>query len=439
MSKRDRQHHHARRHPRRGRSRRRAHDVPAAGHRLAADVRPRRRHAAVDGEPRVLRAVRARARRVDRAQGRRGRASRAGRSTTVDLALLEHEREEELLRALALYPDVVAEAAETRAPQKVTTWVRDFARAFHGFYRDCRVLTDDAELTQARLWLTEACRIGLANALGAARRAARPTRWRASTTTTTTSRRTRVTRRSTSRCCRRRRRSTPTGSVSIGGVDLVELAERVRHAAVRLRRGRAARAGAASTAPASARGVAYASKAFLCTAMARLVAEEGLDLDVATGGELHVALHAGFPAERIVFHGNNKSADELRAALAAGVGRIVVDSFDELDRARAARRRRARPRRAVHRARDARRRGAHARVHRDRHRRLEVRVRARQRRRARGGRRASSVDGRCGSPGCTATSGRRCSASTRSRARSTRWSASCAQIETDDAARRSTS
>lgn len=79
-------------------------------------------------------------------------------------------------------------------------------------------------------------------------------------------------------------------------------------------------------------GVAYASKAFLCTAMARLVADEGLDLDVATGGELHVALHAGFPPERIVLHGNNKSTDELRAALASGVGRIIIDSFDELDR-----------------------------------------------------------------------------------------------------------
>jgi arginyl-tRNA synthetase len=85
---------------------------------------------------------------------------------SVDLSLLTHEREEELLRALALYPQVVADAAATRAPQKVTTWVRDFARAFHGFYRDCRVLTEDAALTQARLWLTEACRVGLANALG---------------------------------------------------------------------------------------------------------------------------------------------------------------------------------------------------------------------------------------------------------------------------------
>ncbi|HWW44603.1 MAG TPA: diaminopimelate decarboxylase [Acidimicrobiia bacterium] len=78
--------------------------------------------------------------------------------------------------------------------------------------------------------------------------------------------------------------------------------------------------------------VAYASKAFLCTAMAQLVAEEGLHLDVATGGELHVAVHAGFPPGRLVVHGNNKSDDELDAALAAGSGRIVADSFDELDR-----------------------------------------------------------------------------------------------------------
>ena len=78
--------------------------------------------------------------------------------------------------------------------------------------------------------------------------------------------------------------------------------------------------------------VAYASKAFLCVAMARLVAEEGLHLDVATGGELHVALAAGFPAERIVLHGNNKSEYELATALDVGVGRIVLDSFDEIDR-----------------------------------------------------------------------------------------------------------
>ena len=53
-----------------------------------------------------------------------------------------------------------------RAPQKVTTWVREFASRFHSFYRECRVLTDDDELTQARLWLVEASRIGLSSALG---------------------------------------------------------------------------------------------------------------------------------------------------------------------------------------------------------------------------------------------------------------------------------
>ncbi len=78
--------------------------------------------------------------------------------------------------------------------------------------------------------------------------------------------------------------------------------------------------------------VAYASKAFLCRAMARLVDEEGLALDVSTAGELHAALLAGFPATRLVFHGNNKSYAELKRALEVGVGRIVVDSFDELVR-----------------------------------------------------------------------------------------------------------
>ena len=78
--------------------------------------------------------------------------------------------------------------------------------------------------------------------------------------------------------------------------------------------------------------VIYATKAFLCGAMARLANEEGLLLDVATGGELFAALHAGVPGERCVFHGNNKSVEELRAAITARVQHIVVDSFDELDR-----------------------------------------------------------------------------------------------------------
>jgi diaminopimelate decarboxylase len=78
--------------------------------------------------------------------------------------------------------------------------------------------------------------------------------------------------------------------------------------------------------------VYYAGKAFLNAAVVRWVADEGLRLDVCTGGELAVALHAGFEPARIAFHGNNKSVAELSAALDAGVGRIIVDSFDEIDR-----------------------------------------------------------------------------------------------------------
>jgi arginyl-tRNA synthetase len=83
----------------------------------------------------------------------------------TSLARLVHERELELLRALEAFPGVVEEAAALRAPHRVTTWVRDFAKSFHGFYRDCRVISDDEALTQARLWLAEACRLGLASAL----------------------------------------------------------------------------------------------------------------------------------------------------------------------------------------------------------------------------------------------------------------------------------
>jgi diaminopimelate decarboxylase len=78
-------------------------------------------------------------------------------------------------------------------------------------------------------------------------------------------------------------------------------------------------------------GVAYATKAFLCRAMAKLAIEEGMRLDVATHGELHVALSAGATGDQLVLHGNNKSVDELRAAREVGAT-IVVDSFDEFDR-----------------------------------------------------------------------------------------------------------
>src|SRR3954471_21697738 len=78
--------------------------------------------------------------------------------------------------------------------------------------------------------------------------------------------------------------------------------------------------------------VVYASKAFPCTAAYRLLAEEGLACDVASGGELYLALRGGFAPERIYFHGNNKSVAELESAREAGVGVIVIGSFQELER-----------------------------------------------------------------------------------------------------------
>lgn len=81
-------------------------------------------------------------------------------------------------------------------------------------------------------------------------------------------------------------------------------------------------------------GVAFASKSFLCGAMARLAFEEGLCIDVATGGELDLVLRSGVPASRIIMHGNNKSYDELERSVASGVHRLVVDNFDEIERLR---------------------------------------------------------------------------------------------------------
>lgn len=77
--------------------------------------------------------------------------------------------------------------------------------------------------------------------------------------------------------------------------------------------------------------VFYAAKAFLSRAVARWVAEEGLSIDVCSGGELAIALDVGFPVERIALHGNNKSAAELQTAVTAGIDLVVIDSFDEIE------------------------------------------------------------------------------------------------------------
>src|SRR5271165_2297563 len=78
--------------------------------------------------------------------------------------------------------------------------------------------------------------------------------------------------------------------------------------------------------------IVFASKAFPCTAVLALFAAEGLWCDAASGGELHLALAAGFRPERILLHGNAKSAAELRMALRHRIGAIVIDNFDEIDR-----------------------------------------------------------------------------------------------------------
>lgn len=125
------------------------------------------------------------------------------------------------------------------------------------------------------------------------------------------------------------------GHLEIGGCDTLELAEQygtplfvmdeahIRHVM------RAMKAALAAQHPNTT--IIYASKAFPCLALARIVAQEGLSIDVASAGELFTALRADFPPERIVFHGNNKSRDELVMAVRAGVGRIIVDNEHELD------------------------------------------------------------------------------------------------------------
>ena len=81
----------------------------------------------------------------------------------ANLALLTHERELDVLRSLSELPETVLSACADRAPHRVTTWVRELAGAFHGFYHDCYVVGDGVspELTQARLWLVESARVGL--------------------------------------------------------------------------------------------------------------------------------------------------------------------------------------------------------------------------------------------------------------------------------------
>ena len=128
-----------------------------------------------------------------------------------------------------------------------------------------------------------------------------------------------------------------TGRLEVGGCDVIELAREfgtpayvVAEDDLRTRAREFVQAG--RDAGLKDWGVVFASKAFPCLAVLQVFAQEGLDCDVASGGELHLALTAGFDPARILLHGNAKSEAELRMALATGVGLIVIDNFDEIGR-----------------------------------------------------------------------------------------------------------
>jgi diaminopimelate decarboxylase len=128
------------------------------------------------------------------------------------------------------------------------------------------------------------------------------------------------------------------GRLEVGGCDVLELAAEFGTPAYVYAeddmRARARSFTEAFRARAEHFEIVYASKAFPCTAVYRLFAEEGLSADVASGGELHLALAAGMDPERLYMHGNNKSPAELDYAIESGLGHIVVDSYDEIDRLR---------------------------------------------------------------------------------------------------------
>jgi diaminopimelate decarboxylase len=131
-------------------------------------------------------------------------------------------------------------------------------------------------------------------------------------------------------------RRPPGGPLEVGGCDVIELArEHGTPAYVYAEddiRSRAREYVSAFARRTDRFEIVWASKAFPCTAVNALLAEEGLSCDVASGGELYLALKGGFPPERIYVHGNNKSEAELGYALESGVGHVVVDSFDEIER-----------------------------------------------------------------------------------------------------------
>ena len=270
----------------------------------------------------------------------------AGEATHV--GLLTHDREGDLLRALAEFPRVVATATELREPHRIARYLEETAGAYHRFYDSCRVLPmgdeEPGDLhrraaaarrrhpgrdgqraraarglgTRADVGRVPSHEAGWAHADGALKGPS----WLREPTDTN-----RLVPALWSRTAHKR-----DGDLVVGGVALADLAaEHMTPAYVLDEADFRSRARAFKEAFA-AYDVFYAGKAFLCTTVARWIAEEGLLLDVCSPGELTVALAAGFDPARIGYHGNNKSHPELRRAVVAGVGRIIVDSFAEIER-----------------------------------------------------------------------------------------------------------
>lgn len=125
------------------------------------------------------------------------------------------------------------------------------------------------------------------------------------------------------------------GNLEIGGVDVVEIARENDYPVyvideALLRKNMSDYVGAFKEVYENA-GVHYASKALMCMGMCKIAEQEGLGLDVVSGGELYTALKAGFPAKKIIMHGNNKSESELKMAIESQIGRVVIDNFYEIE------------------------------------------------------------------------------------------------------------
>ena len=268
---------------------------------------------------------------------------------TSHLELLTHDKEGTLIRNIGEFPRVLKAAAALREPHRVCRYLEDLAGDYHRFYDSCRVLPQGDEATQRT-----ACRAAgavpghppgrrerpghprchrpgadvIAHPAGPRHaeeihHAGAPPRPQSARDVLTLA--PNVWPRNTVR--------DDDGVVSIAGVAVTEIADEFGTPVFVVDeddfRSRCREIAAAFG---GGEYVRYAAKAFLCTEVARWIDEEGLSLDVCSGGELAVALHANFPPERIALHGNNKSVDELTAAVKSGVGHVVLDSMTEIER-----------------------------------------------------------------------------------------------------------